>query len=111
MGTRVEPISVLRVEDDEGDYLLTRELLAHQGALDALAWSQERYALAMRAANDGIWDWELERQLVYFSPRWHAILGQPEQATEGPPEHWFRLVHEEDLPRLRAAIDAHLAGR
>ena len=88
-----------------------RYAISHQRALDDLAQSRERYALAMSAANDGIWDWDLETDLVYFSPRWHAILGHREQANEAPPSAWFDLVHEEDLPRLRAAIDAHLAGQ
>jgi diguanylate cyclase (GGDEF)-like protein/PAS domain S-box-containing protein len=104
------------------DYLVKQELdgdglersiryaISHQQALDELAQSRERYALAMRAANDGIWDWDLETDRIYFSPRWHAILGHREQATEGPPAAWFELIHDEDVPRLRAAIDAHLAG-
>jgi diguanylate cyclase (GGDEF)-like protein/PAS domain S-box-containing protein len=105
------------------DYLVKQELdpaglerairyaISHQRALDELAKSQERYALAMSAANDGIWDWDLETDLIYFSPRWHAILGRREQSREAPPSAWFELVHDEDMPRLRAAIEAHLAGQ
>jgi diguanylate cyclase (GGDEF)-like protein/PAS domain S-box-containing protein len=105
------------------DYLVKQELdpaglersiryaISHQQALDELAKSRERYALAMSAANDGIWDWDLETDLIYFSPRWHAILGHREQAREAAPSAWFGLVHEEDMPRLRAAIEAHLAGQ
>jgi diguanylate cyclase (GGDEF)-like protein/PAS domain S-box-containing protein len=105
------------------DYLVKQELdpaglersiryaISHQRALDDLAQSQERYSLAMRAANDGIWDWDLNADVIYFSPRWHAILGHREQASEEPPAAWFELIHEEDVPRLRAAIDAHLAGQ
>ena len=104
------------------DYLVKQELdaaglersiryaISHQRALDQLALSQERYALAMSAANDGIWDWDLETDLIYFSPRWHALLGHGEQSREAPPSAWFELVHDEDMPRLRAAIEAHLAG-
>jgi CheY-like chemotaxis protein len=105
------------------DYLVKQELdpaglersiryaISHQRVLDELANSRERYALAMSAANDGIWDWDLEADLVYLSPRWHAILGRGEHASEGPPSAWFELVHEEDIPRLRAAVEAHLAGQ
>jgi diguanylate cyclase (GGDEF)-like protein/PAS domain S-box-containing protein len=105
------------------DYLVKQELdpaelersiryaISHQRALDELAQSRERYALAMRAANDGIWDWDLATEQIYFSPRWHAVLGHPELSSEEPPTAWFELIHDEDLPRLRAAIDAHLAGQ
>src|SRR5450755_289832 len=41
-----------------------------QLALSELARSEERYALAVRAASDGIWDWDLSRDRIYFSPRW-----------------------------------------
>jgi diguanylate cyclase (GGDEF)-like protein/PAS domain S-box-containing protein len=104
------------------DYLLKRELnplslersiryaVSQQRAIRDLAHSEERYALAVRAANDGIWDWDLRTGQIYFSPRWHAILGEPESAGHSDPEAWFELVHPDDLLRLRAAIDAHLGG-
>src|SRR5579872_377707 len=69
------------------DFLLKQELnpysleralryaINHHRALRDLAVSEERYALAACAVNDGIWDWDLESDLVYFSPRWQALLG------------------------------------
>jgi diguanylate cyclase (GGDEF)-like protein/PAS domain S-box-containing protein len=80
-----------------------RYAISHQKA--------ERHALATRAANDGIWDWDLEADRIYFSPRWHAILGLAARARERRPSAWFDLVAPEDLPRLQGAIAAHLAGR
>ncbi|MBV9311751.1 MAG: diguanylate cyclase, partial [Solirubrobacterales bacterium] len=87
-----------------------RYAISHHDALSSLSRSEERYALAVRAASDGIWDWDLSSNLIYFSPRWHAILGHREQSDHEPPEAWFNLVHPDDLLRLRAAIDAHIAG-
>jgi diguanylate cyclase (GGDEF)-like protein/PAS domain S-box-containing protein len=104
------------------DYLVKQELsaaslersiryaLSHHESIDSLSRSEERYALAVRAANDGIWDWDLAGDRIYFSPRWHAILGRPEQAGDDDPGVWFGLVHPDDLLRLRSAIDGHLAG-
>lgn len=75
---------------------------------------EERYALAVSAANDGIWDWDLTEDRIHYSPRWHALLGRSdadgEDLPDGEPSAWFDLVHPDDLLRLRAAIDAHLAG-
>jgi diguanylate cyclase (GGDEF)-like protein/PAS domain S-box-containing protein len=105
------------------DYLVKQELdplslersiryaVSQQRAIRDLARSEERYALAVRAASDGIWDWDLASARMYFSPRWHAILGQPERVDDDAPAAWFNLVHAADLPPLRAAIDAHLAGQ
>jgi len=103
------------------DYLVKQELnatslersiryaLSHQQAITSLSRSEERYALAVRAANDGIWDWDLAADRIYFSPRWHEILGRREHSDDEDPCVWFDLVHADDLLRLRAAIDAHLA--
>ncbi|MBV9471450.1 MAG: EAL domain-containing protein [Solirubrobacterales bacterium] len=108
------------------DYLVKHELQApglersiryavsHHRAINELSRSEERYALAVRGANDGIWDWDLHTDQLYLSPRWYAILGQsevPGDAGEVDPARWFSLVHVEDRLRLRAAIDAHLEGR
>jgi diguanylate cyclase (GGDEF)-like protein/PAS domain S-box-containing protein len=105
------------------DYLVKQELgpatlersiryaVSHARTLHSLALSEERYALAVRAANDGIWDWDLTTDRIYFSPRWHTILGLEEQLGDSGPSAWFELVHEDDAPRLRAAIAAHLDGR
>jgi diguanylate cyclase (GGDEF)-like protein/PAS domain S-box-containing protein len=105
------------------DYLIKQDLtpaglersiryaISHQRALADLIQSEERYALAVRAANDGIWDWDLRRGRIYFSPRWHAILGQAEHSGDEDLAVWFDLVHSDDLLRLRAAIDAHIAGQ
>jgi len=88
-----------------------RYAITHHRAVRDLAESEERYALAVRAANDGIWDWDLVRNRIYLSPRWHEILGREDPGGQSDPSAWFELVHGDDLPVLRAAIDAHVAGQ
>ena len=88
-----------------------RYAISHQQTVGELTRSEERYALAARAANDGIWDWDLVRNRIYFSPRWHEILGQNEEAGDHDPAEWFDLVHADDVRCLRSAIEAHLEGR
>jgi diguanylate cyclase (GGDEF)-like protein/PAS domain S-box-containing protein len=80
-------------------------------AVQALRESEERYALAMRGAKDGLWDWDLLRGQAYFSPRWKTMLGYAEDALGARPEEWLSRVHADDLPRLRQALDEHLAGQ
>jgi diguanylate cyclase (GGDEF)-like protein/PAS domain S-box-containing protein len=80
--------------------------LERKRAEDALRESEERYALAARGANDGLWDWDLESQRIYFSPRWKAMLGYEETEIGDSPEEWLSRVHKED----RAPLHAELAG-
>ena len=76
----------------------------------ALRESEERYALAERGANDGLWDWDLGTDRIYFSPRWKSMLGYADQAIGSAPGDWFNLVHADDLPTLRGRLAAHFSG-
>lgn len=79
-------------------------------AEDALRESEERYALAARGANDGLWDWNLKTGEIYYSPRWKSMLGYEENEIKNSIEEWFSRVHPEDIDGLRARIDLHLEG-
>ncbi len=62
--------------------------------LEALRRSEERYALAVRGANDGLWDWDLTTNRIYFAPRWKSMLGYDEWQIGDSPEEWFgRVAH------------------
>ena len=76
-------------------------------AEEALRVSEERYALAVAGANDGIWDWDLTNDVMYFSLRWKAMLGLTAEETSTSPMEWFARVHAEDIGPLEAAIAAH----
>ena len=85
--------------------------LAHKRAVSALRDSEERYALAVRGANDGLWDWNLITQQVYWSPRWRSILGL-EDTEIGMPirQVWLSRMHPDDASRVQSALDDHLAS-
>jgi diguanylate cyclase (GGDEF)-like protein/PAS domain S-box-containing protein len=87
-----------------------RYAVRHHAVLSELRETQDRYALAVKGANDGIWDWDLAGGTVYYGPRWKEILGFSEAEIGGSPEEWFKRVRPDDLECLRAAIDAHLNG-
>jgi diguanylate cyclase (GGDEF)-like protein/PAS domain S-box-containing protein len=86
------------------------QALERARTLEALRVSEERYALAARGSNDGLWDWDLRRGLIYFSPRWKAMLGCENSTSGNCADDGFKLAHPEDLDRLKQAIAAHLRG-
>ena len=77
----------------------------------ALKESEERYALAARGANDGLWDWNLTTGEIYFSPRWSHMLGYSEGESWSSHEQWFSQIHAADRERVRAEIAAHCEGK
>jgi len=87
-----------------------RHSLERARTLEALRESEERYSLAARGANDGLWDWDLRSDEVYFSPRWKTMLGFGESEISNRPEEWLGRVHPEDLERLRSDLARHREG-
>ena len=85
--------------------------LSHKHLVEALRESEERYALAARGANDGLWDWNLKDNEIYFSPRWKSMLGYDEEEIGSSPEEWFKRVHPDDLQRVKEVVASHLEGQ
>jgi len=105
------------------DYLIKREVddimlgrairyaIERHRSEQALRASEQRYALAVGGANDGIWDWNLRADQVYFSPRWKAILGYSERDVSDRLAEWFERVDRQDRERFDEALNLHLEGR
>ena len=103
--TRIEPSAeqVLALLERALRYAIT-----HQHAFARLAESEQRHALAMQGANDGLWDWDVRADKLYFSPRWKAMIGYPEaeigdlivevrSATAGVGSYTARFDHMAEL--------------
>ncbi len=76
-----------------------------------LRTSEQRYALAADGANDGIWDWNLATDEVYYAPRWKHMIGVDDRQIDSGPESWLGRVHPDDVERVREKIGAHIEGK
>ncbi|MCL1470148.1 diguanylate cyclase domain-containing protein [Argonema antarcticum] len=83
--------------------------VAQAERLEALRLSEERYALAMQATNDGLWDWDLRTDRVYFSPRWKALLGYEESEIGSSIEEWSNRVHPQAQEQIKTQMTDYLA--
>jgi len=76
-----------------------------------LAESEARYALAAAGSNDGLWDWNLSTNEVFYAPRWSALLGlPPDEPRLASPDRWLGRIHPDDSARFHAAFDELRAG-
>ncbi|MBV2134131.1 diguanylate cyclase [Pseudomonas sp. MAP12] len=91
--------------------LVARRTAELQRSREALRISEERWTLALDGAGDGVWDWDLLADRLYFSPAWKALLGHAEDEIGDSPEEWRSRLHPDDAERCQHALLEHLAGR
>jgi PAS domain S-box-containing protein len=77
----------------------------------ALRESEERWQLALRGNNDGIWDWNVKTNQVFFSPRWKEMLGYEDYEVANHLDEWSKRVHPDDIGWVTAAIQDHFAHK
>jgi PAS domain S-box-containing protein len=80
-------------------------------AVRELAESEERFALAVRGTNDGIWDWDIRTGAVFFSPPWKSMVGYADDEIENVFATFEKLLHPEDHDRVMTMLNDYLAGR
>ena len=85
------------------------ELLAQQ--VSQLALSEERSKLALKGANDAIWDWDLEHNTKFFSSRWKQMRGFGDQEIGDSPDECIRRIHPDDYHRFMKTLDDHVLGQ
>jgi PAS domain S-box-containing protein len=76
----------------------------------ALELSEERYNIAISGTNDGLWDWDLRSNEVYYSPVWMKILGYESNPLPLVFSTWSDNVHPEDFVLAEQAVQGHLRG-
>ncbi|MBU1229803.1 MAG: PAS domain S-box protein [Proteobacteria bacterium] len=88
----------------------SRDITERKRVEVALRRSEERYALALRGANDGIWDWDLVADTVYYSDRWKEIIGYGPDELEHNSQEWLSRIHPEDYDQVLAENGRCISG-
>jgi PAS domain S-box-containing protein len=86
------------------------DITEHKRVEESLRESEERLSLALRATQEGIWDWKMGTNEVFYSTRWKTMLGYAEKEIEPHVSAWDRLLHPDDRDRARAVVAAVLQG-
>jgi diguanylate cyclase (GGDEF)-like protein/PAS domain S-box-containing protein len=94
----------------ESIILTANDISKRKNAEEALRESEERFSGAVRGANDGIWDWDLAQNKIYFSSRWKKMLGYSENEIGDSPDEWLGRIHPDDTQQVRSDLNAHLEG-
>ncbi len=95
----------------EANVLLKRETVDRKKVEAQLRTSQERYALATRAAGVGVWDLNLETNEFYLDPNVKEILGYRDDEIPNDIEVWSSYVHPKDKQAVMEAFQAHIEGK
>lgn len=95
--------------DIGGILIFTENITEMKRAEAALRESKEQFELAVRGSNDGIWDWNVQTGVVYYSHRYKELLGyRQHDAFPDSFESFERHLHPEDAPATLQALERHL---
>ncbi len=93
-----------------GGYGIYTDITRDKMAQEALRISEERWQFALEGSGNGVWDWDMETDEVFFSGQYQAILGYDKGELPGYFSNFHELVHPEDWPSLIEAHDRHIEG-
>jgi diguanylate cyclase (GGDEF)-like protein/PAS domain S-box-containing protein len=98
------------VSDGNETLCIVRDITDKKTSENALKESEERYALAIEGASDGLWDWDMRTNEIHYSLRWKSMLGWKDDEIGSSPDEWFRRIHPEDIGQFRILLNAHIEG-
>ena len=78
--------------------------------IETLRESEERYELAVRGSQDGLWDWNIADKEIYYSSRWKSMLGYEDHEIGPRIEEWLQRIHPDDRQSIETALFSYCTG-
>jgi len=96
--------------ETEGSFSFVTDITERKKAEEKLKTTTERLELAMDAGEHGFWDWNLDTDDVYFSPRYYTMLGYKPGELPMRKETWTGLMHPEDQKIIVPMVEKYVAN-
>ncbi len=96
---------------DIGEVWILSDVTEQKQTEHALRASEERWQLAARGGNDGVWDWNLKTNVVFFSPRMKEMMGFADHELENELTEWQSRIHGEDYLAVTQALEDHFSRK
>ena len=101
---------VIFYQNKKARMIVINDITEKVKAENALRQSEERWQFALEGPGDGIWDWNVKTNEVYFSHQWKAMLGYEDIDIKNSIDEWKRIVHADDLKNAMDDLEKHFKG-
>ncbi len=92
-----------------GAQAILRDITARIEAQEKLRLAEQRWQFALEGGGDGVWDWNVQTNAVYFSPRYIAMMGYGPDEFGQTLESFLKRIHPDDLERVNRQVRGHFA--
>ncbi len=76
-----------------------------------LYYQNQMFSLIVEGGKDAIWDWDMEKNKIYFSPQWNKMFGNRNSIMSEDPNEWLKLIHPDDQASFQQSLNLHLEKR
>lgn len=84
------------------------DITSLKNARDELEKSEQRWKFALNSSKDGVWDWNLTDNTIYFSPMWKEMLGYKDEEIKNTFSEWEKMMHPDDKKKAEEEIVKHM---
>ena len=95
----------------KADEKIKQSAIQQQKSAENHLKTQQRAALAIEVNQDGIWDWNIKTNEIFYSSRWKQMLGYSDDEIYPKIDEWLNRIHPEDIEKVSAAVQDHLAKK